>query len=314
MTDTFTNPVYPGYFADPFVLPLDGAFYAYGTDTSREGSRTFEALWSEDLVEWTSLGAVLERIDDPHLTHYWAPEIAIFDGRPHLYYSVGADDVGHRIRVAVGGGPAGPFVDTGHVLTPDERFAIDPHVFQDEDGDTYLFYARDVLEGQRVGTALAVDRMLDPFTLAGEPRAVLFATGDWQLFLRDRPMYGQVYDWHTLEGPSVVKRAGRYFLTYSGGAWTGEGYGVSWAVADHPLGPWTEPMAGQPALLRGLPGRLLGPGHNSVVTGPDGGDWLVYHAWDPARTARRMCLDRVEFGPDGPRTAGPTADPQPRPG
>jgi len=85
-------------------------------------------------------------------------------------------------------------------------------------------------------------------------------------------------------------------------------------VADHPLGPWVEPRSARPTLLRSVPGALLGPGHNSVVTGPDGADWLVYHAWDASFTARRMCLDRLDWTPDGPSTPGPTTGPQPVPG
>jgi len=153
-------------------------------------------------------------------------------------------------------------------------------------------------------------RSRDPWTLAGAPVAVLDATADWQRFQRDRQMYGALHDWHTLEGPCVVRRAGRLWCLYSGGRWEGPDYGVSWAVADHPFGPWTGAPGEGPAVLRSSPGRLLGPGHNSVVTGPDGGDWLVYHAWDAEWIARRMCLDRVTWTPDGPRTAGPTSEPQ----
>jgi beta-xylosidase len=107
----------------------------------------------------------------------------------------------------------------------------------------------------------------------------------------------------------VRKRLGRYWLLYSGGAWTGDMYAVSWASADHPLGPWTDAGATLPPLLRGT-SELVGPGHCSVVAGPDGEDWLAYHAWDAALTARRMCLDRIEWTEDGPRTAGPTTTPQ----
>jgi GH43 family beta-xylosidase len=171
-----------------------------------------------------------------------------------------------------------------------------------------------VLDGTRVGTSIAVDRLVEMDRLAGQPMPVLLATADWQLFRTQREMYGAVYDWHTLEGPFVVKRQGRYWCLYSGGAWTNATYGVSYGVADAPLGPFREPQAAEgPALLRSRPGELEGPGHNSVVRGPDGEDYLVYHAWDPAHTSRRMCIDRLEWTADGPRTGGPTAAPQPVP-
>lgn len=69
-----------------------------------------------------------------------------------LYYSVGFEDRGHHLRVAVSRSPTGPFIDQGVNLSPTERFAIDASPFRDDDGTWYLFHARDVLEGDRVGT------------------------------------------------------------------------------------------------------------------------------------------------------------------
>jgi arabinan endo-1,5-alpha-L-arabinosidase len=309
---TYTNPVYDGYFADPFVLPVDGAFYAYGTGRRFDDGRVFEVLRSTDLVRWESLGGALVERPAPQEEAYWAPEVALADGTFHLYYSVGVEDRGHTLRVALSERPEGPFEDAGVDLTPDERFAIDAHPFRDDDGRWYLYYAHDVLEGERVGTTIAVDRMHDPTTLEGAPRTLLRASADWQLFRRAREMYGEVRDWYTLEGPFLRKRDGRYWLLYSGGAWESESYGVSFAVADDPLGPYEEPVEG-PCVLCAAPGEVLGPGHNSIVRCTGSEDLIVYHAWDPERTARRMCVDRLEWTPDGPVAAGPTRRPQPVP-
>ena len=316
-----SNPVAEGYFADPFVLRADGAWYAYGTGRDDGGPDrapgfAFEVRRSEDFVTWRAVGHALRTPELPrpsdraaHRT-WWAPEVHAWDGRLYLYYSTGIEDRDHQIRVATAEAPEGPFEDLGVVLTPHERFAIDPHPFVDEDGGAYLFYARDLLEGDRVGTSIAADRLLSPAELSGLGVPVLPPSADWQLYQRGRRMYGSVYDWHTLEGPFVRKRHGRYWLLYSGGAWTGDTYAVSWAVADRPLGPWVHAGPDVPPLLRTVSG-LVGPGHCSVVEGPDGGDWLAYHAWDPGLTARRMCLDRIEWSPDGPRTPGPTTRAQP---
>lgn len=310
---TSTNPVWDGEFADPFVLRVGSDYYAYGTGSVIDG-RVFEVLTSTDLVTWRSLGGALEPLPDESLTDYWAPEVTVADGTCFLYYSAGTGDKGHLLRVATAGHPAGPFTDAGVVLTPDERFAIDPHPFADADGQRYLYYARDELEGDRPGTVLAVDRLADMIRLEGSPRTLLRATADWQRFLPERQMYGAVYDWHTLEGPFVRRRDGRYWCFYSGGAWEHGDYGVSYAVADHPLGPFAESATRDgPAVLRAVPGLVVGPGHSSIVTGPDGHDYIAYHAWDRARTRRRMHVDRLEWGPDGPLPVGPTRPPQPAP-
>jgi hypothetical protein len=73
-------------------------------------------------------------------------------------------------------------------------------------------------------------------------------------------MYGQVYDWHTLEGPFVRRHDGRYWCFYSGGSWLEPSYGVGVVVADSPLGPWTVPGGGdgQP-ILKTVPGTSSAP-------------------------------------------------------
>jgi beta-xylosidase len=308
---TFTNPVYDRYFADPFVLQVGDRYLAYGTGSVIEG-RAFEVLSSTNLVEWTSLGGALEPLEDESLTDYWAPEVAERDGHFYLYYSAGRDR-DHRIRVALSERPEGPFVDAGMTVAYDDIFCIDPHPFRDDNGDWYLYYARDFLDGDKVGTALEVDRLDEATATHGDPRTVLRATADWQLFQAGREIYGSRYDWYTLEGPFVSKRFERYHLLYSGGAWEQEGYGVSSAIADHPLGPFTEAPSNGPAVLRGGTGGVVGPGHCSLVRSPGGEDFVVYGAWDAAATARRLCIDRLRWEPEGPSVLGPTTSPQPRP-
>jgi hypothetical protein len=75
------------------------------------------------------------------------------------------------------------------------------------------------------------------------------------------------------------------------------------------------PEGGHEALLmRSRPGAVIGPGHNSFTTSPDGSqDWIVYHAWDTAMTGRRMCIDRLVWDGGRPTTAGPTFTRQPAP-
>jgi arabinan endo-1,5-alpha-L-arabinosidase len=308
MSRRYRNPVHPGYFADPFALKIGNGYLAWGTGRML-GNLVFETLGSPDLVRWESLGGALERLPaevEAELgTDYWAPEVVAADGRWWMYYSVGRGDLGHSLRVGVADEPAGPYRDLGVDLTPDERFAIDPHPFVDADGTRYLFYARDVLEGPRVGTMLAVDVLDGMDRLAGRSTDVLTPSGDWQIFRRGRSMYGQVYDWHTLEGPFVRRRDDRYVLFYSGGNWEEPTYGVGWAEAEHPLGPWRE-QVGRPPLLRTVPGHVVGPGHNCVVPGPDGQDVVVYHAWDAGQVARRLCIDPLGWTPAGPVADGPT--------
>jgi beta-xylosidase len=310
---TYTNPVYAGYFADPFVWEYEGNYYAIGTgapEAAGEVDRSdnaFPLLYSEDFVTWQFVGHALIRPDSALGNSFWAPEVAYCDGTFYLYYSVGFEDKNHQLRVATSDRPLGPYQDIGRPLlqAAPYPFVIDPHPFQDDDGQWYLFYACDFLDteaGARVGTALMVDRLLDMTQLAGESKVVLRARSDWQRFLADRPMYGGTYDWHTLEGPCVRKHEGRYYCFYSGGRWETETYGVDYGVADTVTGSYSD--AGNeagPRVLRSVPGQIIGPGHNSIIVSPDQEEYIVYHAWNQLGTKRQMHLDKLIWTPEGPR-------------
>jgi len=303
------GPVYSEPFADPFVWRHDGVYYAIGTS---QGTRDMEfaLLMSSDLVDWESVGHALVPVDRRLGSDYWAPEVASHNGKFYLYYSVGHGDKGHHVRVAVSGRPEGPYMDNGCPLTDLSScpFAIDASPFRDDDGQWYLFYARDFLdcEGRyRAGTGIVVDRLIDMTRLGGEERIVARAQHDWQMYRANRPMYGGIYDWHTLEGPYVRKHDGRYYCFYSGGCYQNDTYGVDYVVADSVIGPYSG-MSDLARVLHTMPGRLIGPGHNSIVTGPDGQtEFIVYHAWDELHTGRRMHASELIWSAEGPRAVIP---------
>jgi beta-xylosidase len=312
-----SNPVYASYFADPFVWKTGDTYYAVGTGELEAKGQTlgkiFPVIQSADFVQWKFASNALLRPDVALGTHFWAPEVAQADGRFFLYYSVGHDDKQHQLRVAISDSPQGPYVDSGKALIDlkEYPFAIDAHPFQDEDGNWYLFYARDFLDmdgGFRAGTGLAVRRMKSMTELEAKESVVLRARRDWQRFQANRSMYGRVWDWHTLEGPFVRKHEGRYYCFYSGGRWETENYGVDYGVADHVLGPYSnDGNDNGPRVLKTIPGQLLGPGHNSIAVGPDGeSEFIIYHAWDKGMKARRMFIDHLTWTPEGPRCEGPT--------
>ena len=147
-----------------------------------------------------------------------------------------------------------------------------------------------------------VARMKSMIELEDEGRVVLRAKHDWQRFEQNREMYGARYDWHTLEGPFVRKHEGRYYCFYSAGRWENETYGVDYAVSDRVPGPYSdEGNETGPRVLHTAANELIGPGHNSIVRGPDAADYIVYHAWDRNMTARRMFIERLIWTNGGPR-------------
>ena len=307
---TFRNPLYERNFADPFVLKFDGRYYAYGTP----GRGGLPVLRSTNLVAWEDAGVVLGP-PEPGLAH-WAPEVAYDNGAFFLYYSTGGQEgEAHQVRVARGTSPTGPFDDDLGVLDEEDPFTIDAHPFRDDDGQWYLFYSRDFLDGDFVGTGIVVDRLRNMSQLAGERKIVMRPNAEWHLYERQRRWYDRVWDWYTVEGPFVRKREGRYWCFYSGGAWKDENYGISSAVADHPMGPYEPVVAADTAdVLRTVPGKVIGPGHGSVAVAPDNvSEYLVYHAWDLDHTGRFLHTDRLLWEEGRPRSPGPSVEPQPLP-
>lgn len=308
---TYLNPVYPKSFPDPFVLKFAGEYFAYCTGFADDGN-VFPVLRSDDLVNWSEVGGAMLP-QNPSPPFYWAPEVFYDNGKFYLYYSVGNETL-MELRVAVSDRPDGGFADAGRKLTK-EDFAIDAHVFVDDDGAKYLFYATDFLEHSHIGTGTVVDRMIDWFTLEGRPRPVTRARYDWQVYDPNRKEKGGVR-WHTVEGPTVLKRKGRYYEMFSGGNWQNMSYGVSFATSDRILSEeeWLQFSDGETTLpiLRTIPELVIGPGHNCVVRGPNNRElYCVYHRWTEA--GRVMAIDRLDFAGDRIFVVGATHTPQPAP-
>lgn len=313
----YKNPVYTGSMPDPGVMTYHGKYYAFGTtgtDRLADG-RIFTVLCSDNLVDWKELGGALVPPSDNSALQYWAPEAAYFNGKFYLYYSQGdLNTMEFRIRVAVSDKPEGPYVDNGQPLKEGTgaKFFIDGHPFQDDDGQWYFFYAKDYVntdDGCMAGTGVAVDRLVNMTQLAGQPKMVVRPRYPWTLFQANRqmPSYGnKIYDWHTIEAPYVWKHKGKYFCFYSGSNFGTIHYGLDYVVADSPMGPYRD--QGEFArVLRGIPGKVRGPGHHSIVIAPDGKtEIVVYHAWNEDMSVRQMCIDPLVWTDKGPRCAGPT--------
>lgn len=278
-TPTYKNPIITaGNPADPDVLEVDGVYYLYATTHGRG----YDVLTSTDLVNWEPQGSAF---DTPR-GGAWAPDLFHHqrgDGKFYLYYT--DDNPEHndgpfrkQIGVAVADSPLGPFEDR-RVLA---KGSIDAHLYQDDDGQLYLYYA-DISDGFKI----MVQPMADPVTPAGDARQVLHPTEPWEMAA------GEV-----TEGPFILKRQGTYYLMYSGSGANSPHYAIGYATSKSPLGPFKK-YAGNPIAQRRE--GLYGPGHHCVVEGPDGRLWMFYHQkWnDRVNWGRFIAIDPLWFDDEG---------------
>ncbi|MBE3575503.1 MAG: glycoside hydrolase family 43 protein [Firmicutes bacterium] len=315
MPDTFRNPVITddrgADHGDPFVLKYLDTYYLYHTGA--------DGVWmysSPDLVHWQERGIVLRPDGSPEhwaQADLWAPEVLYRGGIFYMYVAATrrqagghGDDQLRRLGLARSDRPEGPFHWDPRPLV-DREWSIDGHPFQDEDGSLWLFYnvrtAATRYPDGTTGCGNVVDRLTALDRLEGRPAPVSYPSARWE--------GNREGTWYWNEGPFVLKRRGVYYQMYSGGFYGDDTYGIGFATAPSPRGPWTK-YAGNPILRSGR--GILGPGHHCVVRAPDGvTPYVVYHGYVPGQRGRKVHLDRLFWVGDHLAIAGPTDEDQPMP-
>lgn len=111
---------------------------------------------------------------------------------------------------------------------------------------------------------------------------------------------GTMKDRRWEEGSTTFERNGVYYLTYSANNWQTPDYGVGYAVAKSPLGPFTK-YARNPILSQNAAIGMYSTGHGSVAFSPDGTEAYYVHHGRPTPTEpqRRLYTDRTYFGRAG---------------
>jgi GH43 family beta-xylosidase len=208
------------------------------------------------------------------------------------------------MHVSVADHPLGPFRMVKRILEP---FSIDSHIVQNEAG-LFLFYSSNRFEGARIGTCIYVDKMLDPFTPAGNPVPVVEPTLDEDIFIRDQYRPGE--HWHTIEGAFYFREGDWQYVMYSGNCFEKPTYYIGFARAKTDETDLTkirfERYPDDNTWCPVLKANEFeeGTGHHSMIK--ENGQWYaVYHARDyenadgadvfDARNAR-ICKLNVDDG------------------
>lgn len=246
-------------FADPTIIRQGANYYLTGTtNTIPQG---FSMLVSKDLKNWTSTGPLLT--EGPQVygnKGFWAPQLYLNGKTWQLAYTAN-----EQVAVAESSSLTGPFTQKQVKPVDASEKNIDPFIFTDDDGKTYLYHVR-FNNGNYLWVA-AYDKntmSIDPSTL----KQCLGNTEAWE----NTPDYPAA---PIMEGPTVIKHKGKYYLFYSANHFMSRDYAVGYAVADSPMGPWHKP-ANNRIIHRSIVGEN-GSGHGDVFADKKGNLFYVYH-------------------------------------
>jgi beta-xylosidase len=274
ITDTFT--------ADPAALVVGDTVYLYaGHDQARPGQNYTMHEWlvysSKDMKTWTAHGSPLKPTDFSWARdEAWASQVMEKGGKYYWFVATESKARGKAIGVAVADSPTGPFKDAiGKPLVSPEMTKdrdnhgwedIDPTVFTDGDGTTWLFWGNRTCYYAKLKATLT--ELDGPIQIADVPEFT--------------------------EAPWVHKRGELYYLTYA----TGFPERIAYATASKITGPWTP--RGILAEVAGNSNTI----HQAIVE--FNGQWyFIYHNGamqvpnEGGSFRRSVCVDYLYYNADG---------------
>lgn len=263
------------HLADPTVFCDNGTYYLYGTSPVSDNG--FWVYTSTDLQHWSGPAGAVDgyalRGNTYGTQGFWAPQVFKKDGRYAMAYTAN-----EQIAIAWADSPLGPFVQDEPAMIPAKTKEIDPFVFHDDDGKTYMYHVR-LIGGNRIYVAEMND---DLRSMKEETARECIAVNDkgWENTAEGK--------WGVSEGPTVVKLDGTYYMFYSCNDFRSIDYAMGYATAKSPLGPWKKHK--KPIVSRHLTGEK-GTGHGDLCRDGDGRWMYVLHTHNsnskvsPRRTA-----------------------------
>jgi hypothetical protein len=221
----------------------------------------------------------------------WAPDAAEKNGRYYLYFPAKDKQDIFRIGVAVGDKPAGPFTARPEPIAG--AFSIDPAVFTDADGSSYMYFGG-IWGGQLQRWATGTYRPADVYPAPTAPalRAKVARLAGDMVSLAEPPRDVEILDERGapltagdnarrfFEASWLHKYKGTYYFSYS----TGDTHFIAYATGQSPYGPFT------------YRGRILEPvlgwtNHHSIVE-HEGQWYLFFH--DAQRSGGQTHLRNIK--------------------
>ncbi len=280
--------------ADPFIhRHTDGYYYFTASVPVYDGIEIRRSKTIAGLAEAETVMVWRKPDTGPLSDLIWAPEIHFNKGAWYVYFAAAPsreikDDLFQHRMYAISCKEDNPLTgewsEPVQIATPFDTFCLDATTFEHK-GILYYLWAQKG-PGIRGNSNLYLAPMKTPVKLAAEPVLLTKPELDWE-----------IRGFWVNEGPAVLQRNGKVFLTYSASA-TDENYAMGLLYADEDadlMDPASWTKSPEPVLETCYEHSVFGPGHNSFTVSEDGEtDILVYHArtyteiigdplWDPNR-------------------------------
>jgi GH43 family beta-xylosidase len=267
----WTNPLVEQR-ADPHVTVHEGKYLMIATVPQYDRIELRRAATLDSLRDAEPKVLWRRHESGPMGAHIWAPELHRIDGKWYIYFAAGSAEKKWDIRIYVLENSAedpfaGEWIEKGQLKTQFETFSLDATMFEHR-GVRYLVWTD--RDPAIKGTNIYIAKMDTPWSLTGPQVRLSKPELPWE----------QIGHWVN-EGPAVLVRNGRVFMTYSASA-TDANYCLGLLAADEDadlLDPksWTKSQS--PVFATNDATGQFGPGHNSFTTSLDGKtDINVYHA------------------------------------
>lgn len=252
------------YFADPTIIREKGVYYLTGTGNNNP--QGFTVLESTNLREWhpvlmDSTSYILKQGTHTFGNNgFWAPQW--FKNKDSYFLTYTADE---QTVLASAKTWLGPFLQTAVKPIDNKEKNIDSFLFRDDDGKYYLYHVR-----FNHGNYIWVGEFdTQKGTLKSETlKQCLTYSEPWE----STPNYPSD---PIMEGPTLIKLEGIYYLFYSANHFMNIDYAVGYATSTSPLGPWTKYVK-NPIIHRNIVGEN-GSGHGDIFSDKKGKLYYVYH-------------------------------------
>jgi GH43 family beta-xylosidase len=303
---TFQNPIITQRADGQAYQHSDGFFYYMGTVPEYDRLELRRAKTIQELGDTKENKVIWKKHATGQMgSHIWAPEIHNIDGKWFVYFAAGeARDVWKISMFALQNDSPNPlegeWVEKGQIKLNWNQFALDFTTFVHNGVRYGLWAERD--PAVRSNSNLYIAKMDTPTSIVGQGVKICQPEFDWE-----------IVRYRVNEGPAVINRNGKIFLTYSASA-TDANYCMGMLTADEKadlLDPKSWVKSKEPVLKTDEKAGVFGPGHNSFLKIPDGkggfDDVIFYHArsykdikGDPLNDPNRCQRAQViKWNPDG---------------